>query len=350
MPLDIPGTISTININGHNYTHADWEANTPAVIGGLGQDISDQIAALETVGILTKAITTSVTLSGPESTNLGFVFTGSLSGTATITFAAGFVGIAQIENQTTGGFGLLCGLAAGTKVSVPASGSCAAFCDGTNFGLQSGNVRTSTGAQVVGSLRITNDLVVDDDTQITGDLNVDGAFTATTTGHITGNVTVGGAMTVTGAQTTGAITGTSANFSSNQTVSGAQTVTGAASFGGNITAVGNGALGGGLTLTATGGNDATLDVKGASGKNSDLRFFAGTSLRWAVFKDSTTEAGADSGSNFIIACYDDTGTVIGTPIVIERSTGHIMFGLLPTSSAGLVSGTLWSNGGVLTLA
>jgi hypothetical protein len=350
MTIDIPGTISTININGHTYDHDDWEANTPAVIGGLGQDIADQIAALDSVGILTKAITTSTTLSGPESTNLSFVFTGALSGTATITFAAGFSGQLQIENQTTGGFGLLCGLAAGTKVSVPASGSCAAICDGTNFGLQSGVVRTSTGCSVVGTLAvsgaatITGAATFSSTVSVAGAATVSGALTGTTA-NFSGAETVGGALSV-----TGALSGSTANFSGNQTVGGAQTVTGAQSVSGNQTVVGSGAFGGSVSLTAAGGNDAALDVKGASGKNSDLRLFAGTSLRWAVYKDSTTEAGADSGSNFVIACYDDTGTIIGTPIVIERSTGYIMFGLMPTSSAGLASGTLWSNGGVLTLA
>jgi hypothetical protein len=364
MPLDISPSISTININGHTYTHSDWEDNTPGTISGIANDISDLSGFLaDSVGIVTKTISTSVTLSPEESTNVGFVFEGSLSGVATITFDAGFTGLAQIENQTTGGFGLLCGLASGTKVSVPASGSCAAICDGTNFGLQNGVVRTSTGCSVVGTLAvsgaatITGALTASSTANITGSATVGGALTGSSTANFTGAATVGGALSV-----GGALTGTSANFSGNSTVggaqqvTGAQTVTGAASFGSSITAAGEGTVEDVLNIIATDGTDGIIRVRSKTDGTGDFQFFTGntgdSNLRWAIYKDASSEGGANAGSNLVVACYDDSGTIIGTPFVIERSTGHIIFnmGLMATSASGLASGTMWNNSGVATFA
>lgn len=97
--------------------------------GLLNTDLSLIDSALG--GTLAKSISGSVTLTSTEAQNGGYEFTGSLSGTATITWPA-FSGFAAIENGTTGGHSITCGIAGGT-VSVLAGETVAIWSDGTNF-------------------------------------------------------------------------------------------------------------------------------------------------------------------------------------------------------------------------
>jgi hypothetical protein len=48
--------------------------------------------------------------------------------------------------------------------------------------------------------------------------------------------------------------------------------------------------------------------------------------RWSSGKDAAAETGANTGSNFAIARYDDSGALLGTPITIRRSDGLITLG------------------------
>jgi hypothetical protein len=47
------------------------------------------------------------------------------------------------------------------------------------------------------------------------------------------------------------------------------------------------------------------------------------SQRWAVEKNATAEGGSNSGSDFAIVRYSDSGAVLGTPFSIQRSSGLI---------------------------
>lgn len=66
-----------------------------------------------------------------------------------------------------------------------------------------------------------------------------------------------------------------------------------------------------------------------SGAGSSTRGFAlqteGDS-RWLLYADSGVEAGANTGTNFNIARYSDSGSFLGNALVINRSTGNIQFG------------------------
>ena len=185
MPVTITPAIPDITINGNTYTHSDWENNTPGTLSAMANDLATIIAAESLVGVLSKAISGDTTLTGTESENLGFIFTGSLSAGAAVTFAAGFQGIAAVVNATSGGFAITCGLAAGDSVSVPAGGSAMLFCDGTDFFPVTPIIRTSGGGSISGAMSIS------------GAATVGGAAT------ISGTASVAGAMTISGAALVG---------------------------------------------------------------------------------------------------------------------------------------------------
>jgi hypothetical protein len=48
--------------------------------------------------------------------------------------------------------------------------------------------------------------------------------------------------------------------------------------------------------------------------------------RWTAGKDSATESGGNSGSNFAIVRYDDAGALLGIPFAINRASGLITMG------------------------
>jgi hypothetical protein len=54
--------------------------------------------------------------------------------------------------------------------------------------------------------------------------------------------------------------------------------------------------------------------------------------RWAFFRNSTAESGADAGSNFDFYSYDDTGSLKDLIFRVTRSTGVLNFGIQPTIS------------------
>ncbi|MEU8469609.1 hypothetical protein AB0F30_17075 [Streptomyces sp. NPDC029006] len=57
--------------------------------------------------------------------------------------------------------------------------------------------------------------------------------------------------------------------------------------------------------------------------------------RWILRANNTTEAGSNAGTDFQINRYDDTGTLLGTALFIERSTGRIGLGGNVAPTAGL---------------
>lgn len=68
---------------------------------------------------------------------------------------------------------------------------------------------------------------------------------------------------------------------------------------------------------------------GPAGTNRGLELGTGTVMspiptnRWNVIEDNVAEAGANAGSNFAINRFDDSGTVIDTPVQISRATGVV---------------------------
>lgn len=94
--------------------------------------------------------------------------------------------------------------------------------------------------------------------------------------------------------------------------------------------VGGDTMTGALTTTGLIVNAAwaalTLN-KPASGTGLQLLGQTGGSTRWVVYPgDSTAEAGANSGSDFQIARFNDSGTWIDSPLFIYRSSGDALLG------------------------
>lgn len=87
-----------------------------------------------------------------------------------------------------------------------------------------------------------------------------------------------------------------------------------------------------LTVRAT--NGQVLRVGAGNAHNKDILLSASaeratSGRRWAIRANSTTEAGANAGTDFQLLNYDDSGTLIGTTIGVERATGNVILGAAP---------------------
>lgn len=72
----------------------------------------------------------------------------------------------------------------------------------------------------------------------------------------------------------------------------------------------------------------------SSGQPAQIEWRTGSSMRWYLRKNSLAESGANAGSNFEIARYDDSGTLIDAPLLIIRSSAETrMTGVYANTSA-----------------
>lgn len=330
MPITIPVPVPTITIGSTVITHADWENNTPGAISSLANALAERQALLETVGVLSKAISGDVTLTEEESTNLLFIFTGTLAADATVEFVAGFSGLAPIVNQTAGGFSIIVALdgASGETVTIPAGGSAVAYCDGGDFVLADGIVRTSTGASVTG------DFAVSGNGSYGGTLSATGAATFGNNVSIVGsldvatNATVAGTLGVTGDVTLAGglyIAGAGLNVTNDGLISGDFAVTG------NIQASGNITLDTGTLIVKHASTEGRARISAPGSQAAWLEFDTVDSQRWLVGRNATAESGGNAGSDFDLVRFDDSG---GSPTVtlrVRRSDGAVFAFELPTS-------------------
>jgi hypothetical protein len=94
-----------------------------------------------------------------------------------------------------------------------------------------------------------------------------------------------------------------------------------------------------LTLHSINSVDAILGVASAAGTTRGFDMRTGSETRWKVFANSVAESGANAGSDFNIARYDDDGVYIGTALAISRATG-----VLSASGAIVAGGNLLFGG------
>lgn len=100
------------------------------------------------------------------------------------------------------------------------------------------------------------------------------------------------------------------------------------------------------TLVQTSGADFVVDC--SNGQVLRLRTGAGagkfiewnndqwgTATRWRVGVPPGPESGGNSGSNFVIERFNDTGVSSGAPMLITRSTGRVTFGGTDGSQSGV---------------
>jgi hypothetical protein len=67
--------------------------------------------------------------------------------------------------------------------------------------------------------------------------------------------------------------------------------------------------------------DVYFLVNGASGNEAGFGIKSGGNNRWLFRKSTTAESGSDAGSNFSLIAYTDAGSIIDTPIQINRIAG-----------------------------
>jgi hypothetical protein len=66
-------------------------------------------------------------------------------------------------------------------------------------------------------------------------------------------------------------------------------------------------------------------ASGAANTPKSFLFQTGGKNRWSLISTNAAESGANAGSGFAIARYDDTGTLIDYPLSIDRKTGIVTF-------------------------
>lgn len=69
-----------------------------------------------------------------------------------------------------------------------------------------------------------------------------------------------------------------------------------------------------------------------------------TGRRWQLMADGTAEGGSNAGTNWVLTRYSDTGTSLGTPISIARSTGLVTLSSATVTGATTLSGAVGISG------
>lgn len=78
---------------------------------------------------------------------------------------------------------------------------------------------------------------------------------------------------------------------------------------------------------AGGASQTSWRISRDAGQSGGVGFeTTGALLRWALYVNSTAEAGADAGSDFVIRGYDDAGALIGDYMTINRASGNAAVG------------------------
>jgi hypothetical protein len=93
-----------------------------------------------------------------------------------------------------------------------------------------------------------------------------------------------------------------------------------------------------------------LAIRGDAGQNRLISYRTGALQRFGLYVNNTAESGANAGSNFAIRAYSDAGTLLSTPLFIERSTGNVGINTTTPDSAFDINGLVTISGGeALTL-
>jgi hypothetical protein len=104
-------------------------------------------------------------------------------------------------------------------------------------------------------------------------------------------------------------------------------------------------LTGGTVGSSTGGN-IFLNLTGSAATVRGLTFQTGGSNRWLFYENSTAESGANAGSDFTLAAYDDAGAFLANAIVVTRSNFGISIpGVF--SAGNTTDSTTTTTGGVI---
>jgi hypothetical protein len=64
-------------------------------------------------------------------------------------------------------------------------------------------------------------------------------------------------------------------------------------------------------------------MDGDAGQSKIITYRTAGLQRFGLYVNNTAESGSNAGSNFAIRAYSDAGTLLNTPLFIERSTGNV---------------------------
>jgi hypothetical protein len=82
-----------------------------------------------------------------------------------------------------------------------------------------------------------------------------------------------------------------------------------------------------------------LAIRGDAGQNRLISYRTGALQRFGLYVNNTAESGSNAGSDFAIRAYNDAGTLLSTPLFIQRSTGNIGIGTTTPTQLLDVNGT-----------
>ncbi len=254
--------------------------------------------------------TTWVSVSGGGGGGGTYVITGDVTGTvdggtdvltlATVNSNVGSFGSASsVSTFTVNGKGLVTA-AASTSIAIGASQvTSGTFADAR---IAESNVIQHQGALALGAAQITSGTFADARIAQSNVTQHQGALTV-----LESQITDGSLL---------------ARVGSNETITGTWTfsspIVGSTSL--NVLKAGD-TMTGDLTIASS---SPTLTVSATSA--SQLALFAASSngsARWAFGKDNTAESGSNIGSNFVLRRYSDAGSLVDTPVLINRSSGVI---------------------------
>jgi hypothetical protein len=85
-------------------------------------------------------------------------------------------------------------------------------------------------------------------------------------------------------------------------------------------------------------NDIFLNE--AAGSSKEFVYQSGGLYRWVLAANSEAETGSNAGANFVIARFNDAGSFIDTPLILNRATGALAVAVTPTVNGN----TVWHAG------
>jgi hypothetical protein len=67
-------------------------------------------------------------------------------------------------------------------------------------------------------------------------------------------------------------------------------------------------------------------MDGDAGQSKIITFRTAGLQRWGLYSNNVAESGSNAGSNFVLRRYSDAGTLLGTPLEVNRATGVTKIG------------------------
>jgi hypothetical protein len=80
-----------------------------------------------------------------------------------------------------------------------------------------------------------------------------------------------------------------------------------------------------LHLKVSAGTTRML-LDGDAGQSKIITYRTAGLQRWGLYCNNVAESGANAGSNFVLRRYSDAGTLLGTPLEVNRATGVTKIG------------------------